>query len=202
MFINSKNKFKVMPAKTSEVTRIRLKHKGKIHLKNFYVMMHEWLIHEGWASRDDKNFPEIFSGRNDAAGGGSEIWWFWRPKKRMNSFFEWQMDINGHVLTLRDIEEIKDGKKFKTNFGDVEIWIKVKLVLDPDDKWANHPFLKNFLGVYIKRMRKKDISNHQKGLLKEAYRFQDAMKSFMGLITANKEIEHQGRFFPEGGIGE
>lgn len=191
-----------MAYSTIKATQIRLKHKDKFHMKNFYYMMHEWIVQEGWAGRGDEEFPEIFAGRNDAAGGGSEVWWFWRPKKEINKFFRWEMDINAHVLTLRDIEEVKDGKKFKTNFGDIEVWVKVNLVLDPDDRWKKHPILRHFVDLYVKRMIKNDVEKQKLALKNEAYRFQEAMKSFLGLVTANEETERQGDFFPKGGIGE
>ena len=185
-----------------ELSLIRLKRKSKFDMKAFYYMMHEWMVQEQWASRDDKKFPEIFAGRNDAAAGGSEVWWFWRPKKPSNKFMQWELKINAHIMFLRNVEEVVDGKKFKTNHGDLEVWIRVVHVLDPGKAWRNHSILKHFVNLYVNRLYKKEIEMDKLQLKNEAYRFQEAMKAFLGIMTANKESEHQGRFFPKGGVGE
>ena len=185
-----------------KISLIRLKHKGNFNMKAFYYMMHEWMVQEQWVSRDDKSFPEIFAGRNDAAAGGSELWWFWRPKKSINEFMRWDLNINAHVMFLRNVEEVVEGKKFKTNNGEVEVWIRVKHILDPEKKWRTHPILKHFVKLYINRLYKKDIEKSMFMLKNEAYRFQEAMKANLGITTADDEVEHQGRFFPQGGVGE
>jgi len=37
---------------------VRVKHRDFFSMKNLYIMMHEWLVIEGWATRKDPDFPE------------------------------------------------------------------------------------------------------------------------------------------------
>jgi hypothetical protein len=182
--------------------RITVKFKENFHLKNLYTRMHEWLVQEQWVTRSDKDFPEVFCGQNEAALGGTEIWWNWRPKKEKNSFIRWDLDINGHVILLRNVEVMKEGKKFKTNWGEVEIILTAIVNLDYNKRWQKHPILKNFLGLYVDIIKEKEFEKERDELRREMYRFQETIKEYLKMRKRLPEEESQGPFWPKEGIGE
>ena len=101
----------------------RVKFRDQFNLKAIYVFLHEWMVEEEWATRNDSEFPETFFGQNESALGGTEVWWNWRFTRPpgtggpgSNNYYQWRMNINGHVVLLRQVEAVKDGKKIKTNW--------------------------------------------------------------------------------------
>ena len=180
----------------------RIKFKDNFHLKNLYYMMHEWLVQEEWVTRTDKDFPEIWNAQNEAALGGIEAWWTWRPEKLKNKYYKWTLDINTHIILLRNVEIMKDEKKLKTNWGEVEVLLRGRVVCDHLKLWEKHPILKHFEELYSKRIIKHDLTKQRDELRREVYRLQEAIKDFLGMKKSLQEPESQGPFFPRGGIGE
>lgn len=191
-----------MASKKIKCADYRVKFKEKFDVKALYYLMHEWLVQEEWASRNDKNFKEIFAGYSEAASNGGEAWWSWRPEKIKNNYFKWQMSVNAHLILLKKVEIIKDGKKFKTDSGEVEILITANIETDYQDKWKNHPILKHFEKIYRDRIMGDNIEKQRKELKNETYRLQEAIKDYLQLKVIEKESESQGDFFPRKGVGE
>ena len=191
-----------MASKKIKCADYRVKFKEKFDVKALYYLMHEWLVQEEWASRNDKNFKEIFAGYSEAASNGGEAWWSWRPEKIKNNYFKWQMSVNAHLILLKKVEIIKDGKKFKTDSGEVEILITANIETDYQDKWKNHPILKHFEKIYRDRIMGDNIEKQRKEKNNETYRLQEAIKDYLQLKVIEKESESQGDFFPRKGVGE
>ncbi|MBC8444395.1 hypothetical protein H8D83_02295 [Candidatus Woesearchaeota archaeon] len=198
-----------MYPKRVKAAQFRVKFKDNFHLKNLYYLMHEWLVQEEWATRSDKDFPEIFNGQNESALGGTEAWFVWRPTKAPtktnyanSNYYRWEMNISGHVILLRSVEVMKDGKKFKTNWGEIEILIDSWVVTDYKKEWENHPFLKHISDVFRSRLFKKQIVSLRDQLHRETYRFREAIKDYLEMRMDLPESESQGEFFPRKGIGE
>jgi len=166
--------------------------------------MHEWLVQEEWATRSDKDFPEIFNGQNESALGGTEAWFVWRPSKTPagSKYYKWEMNISGHIILLRSVEVMKDGKKFKTNWGEIEIIIDSWVITDYESGWANHLFLKHISDVFRSRLFKKKIVSLRDQLYRETYRFREAIKDYLEVRMDLPESESQGNFFPRKGVGE
>ncbi|MCK5107557.1 MAG: hypothetical protein KAQ83_02425 [Nanoarchaeota archaeon] len=188
-------------SKVVAVKRARIKFKNNFHMKNLYYFMYDWIVQQGWVPRNDPDFPEIFMGHNEAAGGGTEIWWAWRPKQKVNEYLRWVLNIDVHVILLRSVEIMKGKEKYKTNWGEVEIILNSHVETDWQGKWANHSILKHFETMYRLRLYKDDIGREKKKLIYETYRFQNALKDFLDIQRTGTN-ESEGGYFPRGGIGE
>lgn len=115
------------------------------------------------------------------------------------------MDIYFHVILLEETEIMHQGQKYKTNKGEVEVVVNASLEMDymhEDGKgWRDNSFLKHFNDMFHKRLFKKDLEMHKHELYREAYRLQEAIKTYLQLKTYLPEQELQ-KFWPEKGIGE
>jgi hypothetical protein len=182
------------------VTQTRIKHKDYFHMKNLYIMMHEWLVEEGWASRSDKNWPETFYLHRWTQTAGQEvrIWWRFRKVPTGSSYYCYDLDVDFLVILLREAEVMHNGVKYKANWGDVEIKIWAKLIADYQHKWKKHWFLKHLQRLFFKRIFYKDLIKHKKELYRDTYRLQEAIKTYLNLRTYLPEPELE-RFWPEKG---
>jgi hypothetical protein len=180
----------------------RVKFREQFNLKAIYIFMHEWVVQEEWTTRKDDSFPEIFFGQNEAALGGTEVWWNWRFTRPpgvgspgSNNYYQWRLNLNGHVVLLREIETIKEGNKVKTNWGEIEIIIDAQIETDYNKKWRTHPILKHFEGLFRNRIFKADLLKSRDELYRETYRFQTAIKDHLDMMRRSEEVESKGPFF-------
>ena len=199
---------------TIPTVKTRVRYRNEFHMKNFYIMLHNLFIEKGWATRKDPNWPEHYY-LNRETQAGKEMWIWWRFKKipgddnpgmvGHNSYYRYDLDIFWHIMLAKDIEVMKDGKKFKTNTADLELALWSRIEMDYQHEsgkgWRDSPILKHFNDVFHKRMFKADIEKHKHDLYRETYQIQDVIKIFLGLKTYMPEKEGQD-FWPEKGSGD
>jgi len=188
-----------------EVAKYRVKHRHIFNMKYLYIILHEWFIEEGWAHRKDFYFPETFMWKRETQMQGDELWFHWRFSKfptKQNiligppgaGFWRYDLRLICHIIHLKSTEVVHQGQKYKTNSGEVEIKVRALLVFDQDRKWTNHWFLKHFKDLWIKRIMFKSFERHRQQLYRDAYRLQEAMKTYLQHTTYLPEPELQ-RFF-------
>lgn len=172
-----------------------IKYKDYFHMKLFYEMMHEWLVEEGWCTREDEKFKEVFYLQRESQTSGTELWIWWRlekdPRDMGSKYYRYQLDIDIHVILMKDVEVVRNNMKFKIHNGEPEIKINARILLDYEHKWRNHWFLKHFHEAYKNRMMKGTISLHRRNLYRETYRLQEAIKTYLKLRTYLPEQEGQ-----------
>lgn len=184
--------------------QFRVKYKDFFHMKKLYIMLHEWLVEFGWCTREDSSFPEVFYLQREHQKRGTELWIWWRMKKKIEgaSYWSWTMDIDWHIILLKDTQVMHKGVKYDTNWGEVEITIDADLVMDPQKEWDKNWFLKHVNDMFRGRMFKAELEKHKIELYRETYRFQEAIKSYLSMKTYLPEPEAEAHFFPATGVGE
>jgi len=183
-----------------EIVRIpqfKIKYKDVFHLKNLYVMMHEYLAEEGWKGPgggmvyDHKDIETLYLEKHNQKGlhaGGKEMFVFWRlfkggPEGKFSGYFRNRMEIDMHMVYMQDMEVMHQGKKMKIQKGEMEIFIRPILEGDYADEWTNHWFLKHFKDLFEKRIMSQEIDKREKDLWREAYRFGGKIKRYLNLRT-------------------
>jgi hypothetical protein len=168
----------------------RIKYKDVFHLKNLYKYMHEWLINDGWGTHNDTLWPEVLYLSNQRADG-EEIWFWWRLNKYRDNkeifYYKKVMDIDTHVLYLKNVEKVINGQKMKANDGEVEIIIKARLVIDPDKSWREHWFLKHINDFYWMRYNKPKLEQQKQELYQDAYKFHAALKNYFKMYQVEPD---------------
>jgi hypothetical protein len=155
-------------------------------LQNLYELLREWLIENGYATRDEEKFPEVFYLQRETPGG-REIQFRWRPVKQplwhTSKLFRYDLDIDCVVRGLKDVELAWKGQKIKAEKGLVEISVAAKLVLDYETAWQKTPFFHSFKDLIINRFLKRKIDQAQKELVGDANSLQEAIKTYLKLET-------------------
>jgi hypothetical protein len=153
--------------------------------------MREWLNEYGWSSVDSdgdieegEEWWETNYIERVEADGSKEMFWWWRVQKLpiTNSYYKYHMDINFHPLGISNTEVMRDGKKFKVNKGEVEVFVFAYIEFDYKGEWSNHPFLKFFNQMFPERIFRKELyEDHKLELYREAYTLQAYMKKWFKL---------------------
>lgn len=167
-----------------QITEYVVNLKDIFHLDNLYLLMHEWLVEHNYATRSDKDFPEKYYLHKEGAGG-KEMWWRWRPNRfplAKNRLWRFDLDIDVHVLTLKDVEAVISGKKYKAHQGEVEVNVRANLVMDPD-KILEKSMFKDIKKLLYRRFWAQQKEMFKDELYREAFEFRDAINTFLKIET-------------------
>jgi len=187
-------------AKYLEATYFRVKYRDYFDMRQLYLTMHEWLVQEEYATREDYTFPETYYMHRETLQSGNEGWIWWRLRKvpNKNTYYRYTLDVDFHILMMRDAEIMHEGRKVKTNWGEVEVKIWAKLEGDYEKKWRKSPIMKHFEDLFRQRIFFKDFQMHKIEFYREAYRFQEFIKTYLKLRTYLPEVENEKFFAPLG----
>ena len=188
-----------------------VKYKDVFSLRNLYVMMHELLLEEGWLGfeevEEDKSshsdMETLYSENVYQRGihyGGKEMWIWWRAQKhhegRINTYFLNTLDLDWHAVSIQEREIVHQGKKMTTQYGELEMFFKARIISDLGNKWKKHWFLKHIKHFYEERIIHAQIEKRQKDLWRDVYRIQSKVKAYLNLKTwmPTPELFHAKRY--------
>ena len=174
------------------IPEFKIKFSDVFSLRNFYIMLHQTLLEEGWLGSDsgkDGEDVEVFYSENvyqkGIHRGGKEIWFWWRTFKdwegKTSSYFKYQLEIDAHVVYLQNVEVVHQGKKINVQKGEIEIFFRPKMITDPGDKWEKNNFLKQFKPIYERMIIGREIEKRERELWKDAYKIQAKCKQYLQL---------------------
>lgn len=181
-----------------KIREFKVKYNDVFHLKNFYVMFHEYLIEEGFLDADQTQNPMLghcfvevlYLEKYIQKGlhrGGKEMWVWWRtikmPEGKYSGYIRYRLDFDFHVVYMVDLEVMHMGKKMKINKGEMEVMIRPRVEVDYRGEWEKHWLLKHYQDFYLRRVLKQELEKRQKDIWREAYRFQGKIKNFLGMRT-------------------
>lgn len=181
-----------------EIPVFSVKYKDVFSLRNLYVMMHELLLEEGWHGFENQeadltahsDIETLYSENVYQRGihyGGKEYWIWWRAQKHheglRSDYFLNVLDLDWHVVSVEEREIVHQGKKMKTQFGELEMFFKARIISDLGNKWSNHKLLKHFKHIYEERIMHAHIEKRQKDLWRDVYRIQSKVKAYLNLKT-------------------
>ena len=174
----------------------RVKHKDYFHLKDLYRMMHDYFVEHHFCSVSNSEFPEIFYTHKWMQNIGEELHFWWRFKQAHlgNSYFQWWLDIDVNIFNMKQVEIMKRGQKYKAQFGEPEIKISGRIVVDPSGEWDKHWFLKGINMLFWKRIWYHEFLKHKKNMVNEVYQFEEHIKTYFKLVTYLPEPEGESYY--------
>lgn len=179
-----------------EAAKFVVNYKDVFSMKYVYSLIREWLIEEGYATRDDEKFPEVYYLQKEHPVVGKDLWIRWRltknplPHKTESSmFWKFMLDIDMHILGMTDVEVLVKDKKLKVNKGEIEFQVLANLVWDASRSWEKSTWLKPFKNIYFKRFMREQREELKDKLYEDAYRLQGAIKTYLKLESYLPEKE-------------
>jgi hypothetical protein len=128
---------------SSEVLEETIKRKGYWHFMDLYEFCFSWLKNHEFLLKEN-----LYSEKLDT--GGKEIKIEWEAERTLSKYFKEEISLSWHILLLNDAEIEVDGKKIKTNKGELKIKISAELVSDYKDEWKNKAIQKIYEKFIIK----------------------------------------------------
>jgi len=162
-----------MPEK-EKVYEETLKQKGPFPYRDLYNFCYNMLREDGYDVYEEKYEEKV-------TPGGKDIVIKWTAKKKISDYFRNVIEAKWRILGMQDIEIQRNGKKEKTNTGEVKIAVKGILERDYEDRWATTPLYKWMRGIYDRYIIKTVMDQYEEKLTGESDEFVEQTKSFLQL---------------------
>ena len=103
----------------------------------------------------------------------------WEAKKPITDYFLYKIELDWHILGMKDAEVEIDGKKTKTNKGELEIVFKGTIVKDYEKRWEDRPVYKFLRGVYEQYVIRTTIDEYEDDLEDQTKELITDIKAFL-----------------------
>jgi hypothetical protein len=137
-----------------------------------YAMLYGWLKDNGYNVTENVYKEKL-------SGAGKEVIIDWDANKKVTDYFKFTMNLNWHILMMKDAEVEIDGKKVKTNKGELEIGFKGFIVKDYEGRWEDNPFHKFLRGIYDGYVIRKTIDEYEGDIQEETKAIISDLKAFL-----------------------
>ena len=155
-----------------EVYKEKLKQTGYWKYSEIYDMTFNWLKDQGYLLKEDLYNEKLQS-------NGKEVIIKWTAIRKVTDYFMFEIKLEWHILGMNDAEVEIDGKKVKTNKGEVEIVFKGNLVKDYEKRWEDKPIWKFLRGVYEKYVIRETVDEYEDDLEDEVKEIVSDVKAFL-----------------------
>jgi hypothetical protein len=160
----------------SDLFKQTIKKKGYWNYSDLYTFCFEWFKREGYDVKE-KEYTEKNS------DFGKEIMLEWMATKEVTDYYKFGIKVKWQILGMNSAEVERDGRKEKTNKGDLKIDVAVTLVKDYEQNWEKSPFLKFMRGLYDNYINRTTNDVYEDRLESKALSFIRDVKAFLDLNT-------------------
>ena len=115
------------------------------------------------------------------AGGAKEVKIKWKAEKKITDYYQFVFELKWHIIGMTDAEAEENGKKVKTNKGDLTIEVKAKLKRDYEETWDKKPFWKFLRGIYDRYIMRTTQDQYEIRLMQKAQEFVANTKAFLNM---------------------
>jgi hypothetical protein len=150
----------------------KLKHVGFFTFKDLYNYCYEWLKDEGYLI-----FELEYTEKNTSFG--KEIIIKWEAKKKISDYYRNIIKCNWHILGMNDAEVERNGKKEKTNKGEVKIEFNSFIEKDYENRWEDKPYLKFMRAIYDKYIMRTTFDLYEDRLAADTLTYVENIKAFL-----------------------
>lgn len=161
-------------AESKQVIKEVIKNKGFFNYSDLYAFCYNWLKDEGFGIAEKEYVEKV-------SGFGKEIMIEWEAGKKVTDYFQNKIKLKWHILGLQDAEVERDGKKEKTNKGDLKMTFSAEIVRDYEDRWETTKTWKFLRSIYEKYIIRTTVDEYEDRLNGTAESFVEDVKAYLML---------------------
>jgi len=158
----------------SEVYKHVIKKKGFWNYTELYNFCFDWLQRENYHVVENEYIEKM-------SDFGKEVLLEWKAQRKVTDYFKNVIHVKWHILGMNSAEVERDGKKEKTNKGEVKITISADLVKDYEARWEDKPLWKFLRGVYDKYIIRTTTEEYEDRLEDKATEYAGDVKALLDL---------------------
>lgn len=153
----------------------KVKYQGIFNFSDFYKFCYDYLTDELGFNTGETKYKEKIKGTE------KELEIEWIGEVKIDDYFKHVVKITHMIKFLKQIEIEQDGKKKKTNSGEVETSIKGTLVRDYRGDYSTNPTRRWMRSIYEKWIINNRIEKMEDKLIEDCDDFLNQAKSFLDL---------------------
>ena len=138
--------------KPDKVPKLKLSYKGIFDLNLVYMLIHQFLMDEGWKSKSNPQGDdyEVYY----LEKGDDRISYIikWEAEKIHNEYMKFYMDVTINGRNLSKQEVMLEGKKATVDSGEIVVEIQGSIESDWKGNWEKHWALKHFQKYYERKL--------------------------------------------------
>ena len=151
-----------------------VKQKGLFPYADLYNFCYNWFKNENYDLAEEEYTEKV-------SAGGKEIIIKWKAWRKITDYYKYVYEVKWHILGMADAEAEENGKKIKTNKGEVKIVVKAKVNRDYEETWDRVPFYKFLRGIYDMYIMRTTNEQYEDVLVGKAQSFVEDTKAFLNL---------------------
>ncbi len=164
-----------MPKKETIFKEAEIKIKKAVFpLKELYQHMKDWFDDEGFDVTEKKYQEKI-------KPSGREIEIKWECTKEIDEYSMYVIKLTYKTIGINDIKIKQEGQDVKMQTGELSVKVTAELVLDYNEKWEQHPFVKLLQSFYEKYLYAGTITTMKNELWDKAWKCHKEIKSYLNL---------------------
>jgi hypothetical protein len=175
-----------------------IKYEDVFNMKELYKAIRDWLITNQYVDAKSSEKMEKFYLEKHNVNGTREIWVWWRTDRSPHGskYFRYHMNVDYHVLNMKDVEIMFQGQKIKAQKGEVEVMINCYLQTEAEFE-IKKTFLWFLANYFRRKTYKKEIEVHKADLKEDFEKLQSFIKQFLELKSFLPKTE---MFYPARGL--
>jgi len=158
----------------TQVYKETFKTTGYWKYSEVYDFMFNWFRDRHYKIAEDSYNEKIQS-------NGKEVTATWKSTRKVTDYFKFLVQMDWHILGMKDVEVEVDGKKKKTQNGEVEIIFKGILIKDYEKRWEDKPLWKFMRGIYEKHVIRATVDEFEDDLEDDVREIIGDLKAFLQL---------------------
>jgi len=159
----------------NQIFSSNLKFTGIFTFSDFYKFCYDWLAEEIGLDVAEEKYGEKIKVDE------KEIKAEWVGTKKMTDYFQFKMKVKFDLKMLKTVEIVKNGKKIKTNDGEVKVDVKGILVRDYQSKFEKTASLKFLRSIYEKWVIPSQIEQFEDKIFGDCDEFLAQAKSWLDM---------------------
>ena len=158
-----------------EILSTQLKQAGVFSFKDFYKFLYDWLVDEKQMNMKETEYKEKIK------GDAKDIDIKWEGYRELTDYFKFDIKVGYEIRNLKEVEVTQEGKKVKTNKGDIKIKLKGYLVRDYEGKFEKSGFMKFLREIYQKWVIKSRVDQFKEKIMGDCNDFLEQAKAYLDL---------------------
>jgi len=151
----------------------KLKNAGLFDFKELYKFAFNFL-------RDNKEYLMMEKTYSEKVTGDTkEIEIKWEGFRKVSDYFKLIIKPEWRIIGFSTVDAEREGKKVKTNKGEIEINLKGILERDYENRWETTAFLKFLRSIYDKYIIKNRINELEDKIFADCDEFLAQVKAFL-----------------------
>lgn len=162
-------------AEKEVMPEVIVKFKGIFDFKNLFLVMYDWLTHQGYEVSEKKFKHKVPTQK----GAEEEVGW--TASRPVTHYYTYQIDIDMKFMDLKEVEIVKEDKKQQLSFAKVRIILVPTVILDPENQ-ANNTFRQEFMKFFNRFIYSSDLNAIiYDRLYYRVYKLQGVIKNYLDM---------------------